>query len=116
MDFALSEDLEDLQGTVRRLAQDQIQLRPRGSHESGEDPSDVCEVFRDAGRLGLCIPTEYGGSGAGILGLTLAIEEVSKYSNTCALMLLLTRLPTGPIMIAGSEEQKRQYLPGSPDG
>ena len=44
----------------------------------------------------------YGGSGAGILGLTIAIEEVAKYSNTAALMLLLTRLPTGPVMIAGS--------------
>src|SRR5207244_7698200 len=60
----------------------------------------------------LCIPTAHGGSGAGILGLTLAIEEIAKYSNTAALMLLLTRLPTGPVMIAGSEEQKQKYLPG----
>ena len=45
---------------------------------------------------GLCLPVELGGSGAGILGLTVAIEEVAKYSNTAALMLLLTRLPIGP--------------------
>jgi alkylation response protein AidB-like acyl-CoA dehydrogenase len=57
-----------------------------------------------------------GGSGAGIFGLSLAIEEVAKYSNTAALMLLLTRLPTGPVMIAGSEEQKQRYLPGVADG
>ena len=44
------------------------------------------------------------------MGLTLAIEEVSKYSNTAALMLLLTRLPTGPVLIAGSEKQQSQYL------
>ena len=56
-------------------------------------------------------PRSYGGSGAGILGLTVAIEEVAKYSNTAALMLLLTRLPTGPVMIAGTEEQKHRYLP-----
>jgi alkylation response protein AidB-like acyl-CoA dehydrogenase len=66
--------------------------------------------------LGLCIPTEYGGSGAGILGLSVAIEEVAKYSNTAALMLLLTRLPTGPVMIAGTEAQKQQYLPGIAEG
>ena len=41
---------------------------------------------------------------------------MAKYSNTAALMLLLTRLPTGPVMIAGSEEQKRRYLPGIADG
>jgi alkylation response protein AidB-like acyl-CoA dehydrogenase len=46
----------------------------------------------------------------------LAIEEVTKYSNVLGLMLLLTRLPTGPVMIAGTEEQKRRYLPGIASG
>jgi alkylation response protein AidB-like acyl-CoA dehydrogenase len=50
------------------------------------------------------------------MGLTLAIEEVTKYSNVLGLMLLLTRLPTGPIMIAGTEEQKQRYLPGIANG
>ncbi|HET6873789.1 MAG TPA: acyl-CoA dehydrogenase family protein [Acidimicrobiales bacterium] len=116
MDFQLSEELASLQETVRRIAQDKVKPRARDIDDTGEYPEDVFEVFRDAGLLGLCIPTEYGGSGAGILGLTLAIEEVAKYSNTAALMLLLTRLPTGPVMIAGSDEQKARYLPGIADG
>src|SRR5687767_1175534 len=116
MDFELSPELAELQATVRRIAQDKVRQRAREIDETGEYPQDLFEVFRDAGLLGLCIPTEHGGSGAGILGLTLAIEEVAKYSNTAALMLLLTRLPTGPVMIAGSEEQKRRYLPGIADG
>ena len=116
MDFDLPEELADLQASVRRLAQDKVRPRAREIDETGEYPQDLFELFRDAGLLGLCIPTEYGGSGAGILGLTIAIEEVAKYSNTAALMLLLTRLPTGPVMIAGSEEQKQQYLPGIADG
>jgi alkylation response protein AidB-like acyl-CoA dehydrogenase len=112
MDFELSEELTALQQSVRRLAQDKVRPRAREIDETGEYPQDLFEVFRDAGLLGLCIPEAYGGSGAGILGLTIAIEEVAKYSNTAALMLLLTRLPGGPIMIAGSEEQKQKYLPG----
>jgi alkylation response protein AidB-like acyl-CoA dehydrogenase len=44
------------------------------------------------------------------MGLTLAIEEVAKYSNAAALMLLLTRLPTGPVIIAGSPEQNERYV------
>src|SRR3954453_1380846 len=116
MDFELSEELQALQETCRRIAQDKVKPRAREIDETGEYPQDIFEVFRDAGLLGLCIPSEYGGSGAGIMGLTLAIEEVAKYSNTCALMLLLTRLPTGPIMIAGSDEQKQRYLPGIADG
>jgi alkylation response protein AidB-like acyl-CoA dehydrogenase len=116
MDFDLPEELADLQASVRRLAQDKVRPRAREIDDTGEYPQDLFELFRDAGLLGLCIPTEYGGAGAGILGLTIAIEEVAKYSNTAALMLLLTRLPTGPIMIAGSEEQKQRYLPGIADG
>jgi alkylation response protein AidB-like acyl-CoA dehydrogenase len=116
MDFDLSPELAELQATVRKLAQEKVQPRAREIDASGAYPQDLFDVFRDAGLLGLCIPEAYGGSGAGILGLTIAIEEVAKYSNTAALMLLLTRLPTGPIMIAGSEEQKRRYLPSIAEG
>ncbi len=97
---------------VRRLAKDHVANRAREIDVTGEYPQDLFELFGKAGLYGLCIPEEYGGSGAGIQGLTFAIEEVAKYSNTAALMLLLSRLPTGPVMIAGSSEQKEKYLPG----
>ena len=116
MDFDLSPELEALQDSVRRLARDKVKPRARSIDKEGVYPQDIFEVFRDAGLLGLCLPTELGGSGAGILGLAIAIEEVAKYSNTAALMLLLTRLPTGPVLIAGTEAQKAQYLPGIADG
>jgi alkylation response protein AidB-like acyl-CoA dehydrogenase len=116
VDFELSEELSELQASVRRLARDKVKPRAREIDRSGEYPQDLFELFAEAGLLGLCIPEEYGGAGAGILGLTIAIEEVAKYSNTAALMLLLTRLPTGPVMIAGSEEQKKRLLPGIADG
>src|SRR2546423_2164641 len=110
MDFDLPDELQQLQKTVRKLAQDKVKPRAREIDESGEYPDDLFDVFRDAGLLGLVLPEEFGGSGAGILGLTVAIEEVAKYSNTAALMLLLTRLPTGPVLIAGSEAQKQRYV------
>jgi alkylation response protein AidB-like acyl-CoA dehydrogenase len=116
MDFALSEELVALQQSVRRLAQDKVKPRAREIDESNEYPQDLFELFADAGLLGLVIPGEYGGSGAGILGLTIAVEEIAKYSNAAALMLLLTRLPTGPVLIAGSEEQKRRYVAPIADG
>jgi alkylation response protein AidB-like acyl-CoA dehydrogenase len=110
MDFELSEELRALQETCRRIAQDKVKPRAREIDERDEYPQDLFEVFRDAGLLGLCIPARFGGSGAGILGLTIAIEEVAKYSNAAALMLLLTRLPTGPVMIAGTDEQNEHYV------
>ena len=112
MDFDLSPELAELQQSVRRLAQDKVKPRARQIDTTGEYPADLFEAFRQADLLGLCLPTELGGSGAGILGLTVAIEEVAKYSNAAALMLLLTRLPIGPVLIAGNDDQKQRYLPG----
>jgi alkylation response protein AidB-like acyl-CoA dehydrogenase len=110
VDFELSEELSTLQKTVRRLVADKIAPRAREVDRTGEYPQDYFEAFRDAGVLGLAIPSELGGGGAGILGLTLAIEEVAKASNVAALMLLLTRLPTSPVLIAGTDEQKQKYV------
>lgn len=110
MDFDLSPELAELQATVRRLARDRVAPRAREIDDSDEYPEDLHRLFVDAGLTGLCVPEEFGGSGAGIFGLTIAIEEIAKYSNAAALMLLLTRLPTGPVMIAGSDEQKHRYV------
>src|SRR5262245_19435992 len=116
MAFDLSPEYAELQASVRKLAQEKVAPRAREIDQTGTYPDDLFEVFREAGLLGLVVPEEYGGGGAGILGLTLAIEEVAKYSNTAALMLLLTRLPTGPVLIAGSEEQKQEYVRASATG
>ena len=110
MSFDLPPEYAELQATVRKLAQEKVAPRARAIDTEATYPQDLFEVFRDAGLLGLVIPEEYGGGGAGILGLTIAIEEVAKYSNTAALMLLLTRLPTGPVLIAGNDEQRRKYV------
>jgi alkylation response protein AidB-like acyl-CoA dehydrogenase len=110
VDFELSEELAELQATVRKLAQERVAPRAREIDESEQYPDDLFALFVDAGLTGLCVPEEYGGSGAGILGLTIAIEEVAKYSNAAALMLLLTRLPTGPVMIAGTPQQNQRYV------
>ncbi len=116
MNFELADELLELQQSVRRLAQDKIKPRAREIDATSAYPQDIFDEFKRADLLGLCIPVEYGGSGAGMLGLTVAVEEVTKYSNVIGLMLLLTRLPTGPIMIAGNEEQKQRYLPGIANG
>jgi alkylation response protein AidB-like acyl-CoA dehydrogenase len=108
--FDLSPEMAELQATVRKIAQERVAPRAREIDRTEEYPQDLFECFVDAGLTALCIPEELGGAGAGILGLTLAIEEVAKYSQAAALMLLLTRLPTGPVLIAGSDAQQRRYV------
>lgn len=110
MRFDLEPELAELQATVRKLARERVAPRAREIDTTREYPQDLFDLFVDAGLTGLCIPDALGGSGGGILGLTLAIEEVAKYSQAAALMLLLTRLATGPVMIAGSDELQRRYV------
>jgi alkylation response protein AidB-like acyl-CoA dehydrogenase len=110
MDFSLPPELVELQATVRKLSQERIKPRAREVDRTEEYPQDFFDLFVETGLTGLVVPEEYGGSGGGILGLTIAIEEVAKYSNAAALMLLLTRLPTGPLLIAGSEQQCDTYV------
>jgi alkylation response protein AidB-like acyl-CoA dehydrogenase len=116
VDFQLPLELLELQAVVRQIVRDKIEPRAREIDDTGEYPQDIFDVFRDAGLLGLSVPDQYGGSGAGILGLVVAVEEVAKVSNTCALMLLLSRLPLGPLLTLGSEEQRQAYIPGIASG
>ena len=96
MRFDLAPELAELQASVRKLAQERVAPRAREIDTTESYPQDLFDLFVETGLTGLCIPEELGGGGAGILGLTIAIEEVAKYSQAAALMLLLTRLPTGP--------------------
>jgi len=112
----LSDAHKLIRDTARRVAREKVAPRAAELDESGEYPQDIFAAYRDVGLLGLSIPPEYGGSGAGFLALALAVEEVAKYCNSSALILLLSALSTQPINLGGSEEQKRQWLPRSAAG
>ena len=109
MDFELSEEHKMIRETARRIARERIAPRAGEIDEKEEYPHDIFQVFREAGLLGLSIPQQYGGAGAGILALCLAVEEAAKYCCSSGLMLLLSGLSTQPILIGGTEEQKHEF-------
>jgi hypothetical protein len=113
MDFQLSEEQQLVRNLVRRIATERVAPRAAEIDAKEEYPEDIFTVYRDAGLLGLTIPEAYGGSnrGEGFLSLAVAVEEVAKYCCSSGLMLLLTALPTQPIVLGGTEDQKKKYLP-----
>ena len=111
MEFELSEEHRLIKDTARRIAREVVAPRAKELDETGEYPQDYFEAFKQAGLLGMAIPEENGGTGNGILPLCLSIEEVAKYECGAGLMLVLTGLPTQPIMFGGTEEQKLKWLP-----
>ncbi|MDO8671727.1 MAG: acyl-CoA dehydrogenase family protein [Dehalococcoidia bacterium] len=116
MDFELSAEHKLIRATARRIAREKVLPRVFEIDQTQEYPEDIFGVFRDAGLLGTALPEEYGGAGAGTLGLCLAVEETAKYCQSSALILLLTKLPTAAIQVAGTEEQKQKYLRGVANG
>jgi alkylation response protein AidB-like acyl-CoA dehydrogenase len=116
MDYELSDAHKLIRDTARRIAREKVAPRAAELDESGEYPEDIFRVFAEAGLLGLTIPEQYGGSGAGFLALALAVEETAKHDNGCSLILLLSALSTQPINLGGSDEQKREWLSKSAVG
>src|SRR5437870_3798303 len=116
MDFTLSEEHRLIQETARRIAKEKIAPRAAEIDESQEYPHDIFDAFRETGLTGLTIPQQYGGSGAGMLALALAVEEAAKYCCASGLMLLLAALPSQPVMIGGDERQKLWIGPGIASG
>ena len=116
MEFQLTEAQRLIQETARRIAKERVAPRAAELDETEAYPHDIFEAFRDVGLLGLTLPEAYGGSAAGTLPLALAVEEVAKYCCSSGLILLLSALPTHPILFGGSERQKQDWLPRSAQG
>ena len=93
------------------FAQDKIKpLALKIELPTGEYPQDLFDEFRKADLLGLCIPEEYGGSGAGIIRASLTMKGRQVFQRPLTPSVLLTRLPTGPIMMAEAGENKAAIL------
>src|SRR5262245_8304747 len=110
MDFELSETHKLIRETARRVAREVVAPRAAELDETEQYPQDIFDAYRQLGLLGISMPEQYGGSGAGILGLTLAIEEAAKYCCSSGLILMLSALGTRPILIGGTEEQKQRWV------
>jgi alkylation response protein AidB-like acyl-CoA dehydrogenase len=111
MNYFLSEEQQMIIDTAREIAEKKIvPLREQYDHD-GTFPWDVVKALADVDLCGLYIPEEYGGYGGGIFELCLAVEELSKACGGISLALAATALASFPIMLYGSDEQKKKYLP-----
>ena len=109
--FAPAEEHIELRAAVRALVDDKIVPRASEVDQTGEFPNDVYEALRISGFHAIHIPTEYGGEGGDALAACIVIEEVARGCASSSLIPAVNKLGTMPLMIAGSEELKRRYLP-----
>ncbi|MEW5806234.1 MAG: acyl-CoA dehydrogenase family protein [Acidobacteriota bacterium] len=74
-------------------------------------PWSVIEALKKANLMGIWVPAEYGGQGAGLLNLCLVIEEISKACGGVGVAYAVNALGSFPIILGGTEEQKKRWLP-----
>lgn len=110
MDFRLTEEQQMLKDMVRRLAIENFAPKAAEIDEKEYFPEENFRLLAKNGLLGIQIPEEYGGAGAGMLSLILAIEEVAKVCGSTSVILTTQALASEPIHIGGSEEQKKTFL------
>ena len=116
MDYGLSEQQEMIRDLCKQIAEEKIKPVRQQYDELGEFPWDIVKVFAQSDLFGISIPEEYGGMGGAVMDSVVAVEELSKVCGGTALALAATFLGTFPIIIAGTEAQKKKYLPRIAEG
>jgi acyl-CoA dehydrogenase len=110
MDFGLSDEQLALQGTARRFAREQVAPVAAQFDRTAEFPR---EVIRQAWELGLSntvIPAEFGGVGLSSVDSCLVTEEIAWGCAGIATSVMCNDLGLTPILVAGSHEQKENWL------
>ncbi|MFF7335754.1 acyl-CoA dehydrogenase family protein [Streptomyces sp. NPDC008163] len=82
----------------------------------GSHPRELWADAAKAGFLGVNLPEEYGGGGAGMAELSIVLEELGASGSPLLMMIVSPAICGTVISRFGTEEQKRQWLPGLADG
>src|SRR5437016_8882608 len=97
MDFRITDEQRELQRRARALAED-FATRAGEHDREASDPVEHYAALRDAGFYGLNVPVEFGGAGVGLLGWSLAAEELAQGCASTALSFNMHLSVVGPVM------------------
>jgi alkylation response protein AidB-like acyl-CoA dehydrogenase len=110
--FVLTEEQEQLRREIRAFAAREIAPHIKEWDESSEFPIDVVKKLGGMGLLGVIVPQELGGAGLGYVDYVLAVEELSAVDGSIGLTVAAhNSLGSNHIFLAGSDEQRKKYLP-----
>ncbi|MBL7161869.1 MAG: acyl-CoA dehydrogenase family protein [Anaerolineales bacterium] len=110
--FQPSEEQQMLVDAIKRYAMDDLRAAARDADEEGQLPPELIEKGWELGYLQASIPEDYFGFGerSAVTGV-LAVEELAYGDLSGTLAMMTPGLFTTPILLAGSEEQKKEFIP-----
>jgi len=111
-DFQFNEEQQQLRKMVREFAEREVLPHVMEWDEAAYFPLETIKELGKLGLMGTIFPIEYGGSGIGYVEYASAIEELSRVDGSVGIIVAAhTSLSTNHIFVAGTEEQKRRYVP-----
>ncbi|HDH04840.1 MAG TPA: acyl-CoA dehydrogenase [Nitrospirae bacterium] len=116
MDYFLNEEQLMIRDLARQIAEEKVMPVRAELDEKEEFPREIMSALAQSDFFGIYIPEEYGGFGKGSFELILAIEELSRACLGVSTTFAANALGTYPILLYGSGEQKKKYLPDIASG
>ena len=117
LDAQLSEDERMIRDAAHAFAQLELQPRVIEAFANEAAAPELFPLMGRAGLLGATVPEEYGGAGASYVAYGLIAREIERVdSGYRSMASVQSSLVMYPIFAYGSEEQKRNYLPGLASG
>jgi short/branched chain acyl-CoA dehydrogenase len=112
MDFALDDQTQLLQQTVREFAQAEVAPAAEDLDRTHSFPYDIVAKMASLGWMGIPFPEEVGGAGGTSLQYAIAVEELTRVDSSVAITLCAhTSLGTQPIYLFGTDAQQQEWLP-----
>src|SRR2546430_12822733 len=108
MDFALSEEQQQIREMVHDLCLERVEPRAAEIDESGEFPWDVKELFAKHDILAIPFTPEYGGISGSGLPLVVGVEGNNKFCVTSPLILHVRSLRRLSLLLGGTRAPKRR--------
>ena len=109
--YFLTEDQLAIQEMAKKFADEVAAKTVTDLDQRHAFPTDEVRQCGEMGFLGICVPEEYGGSGLDHLSDILVMEQIARHSSSLASIIdAHASLGSTPLLMAGTEEQKRKYL------
>lgn len=116
MEALLPPQTRDYMLRTREIAETVTRPNAAELDRSGEYPHATMEALKKEGLTGVWIPEEYGGRGGTVLDLCVIVEEISKACGGAGVAYAVNALGSFPILLQGTEEQKKRWLPDVASG
>ena len=116
MAFEITSEQEMIRLMARDFARKELEPMAATWEHQGIFPIDAIKKMGALGLLGMMVPPELGGSGAGAVAYSLALQEIAYACASSAVTMSVANLSTEPLLKFGSPEQKEKWLVGLAEG